>query len=64
MPIFTVSKANLRAVPVDTDALVEGVVLGPQLSDADCDRVVQCADTVRLGDRVTRSVLSGRARYV
>ena len=52
------------SVEVDTDALVEGVVLGPQLSDADCDRVVQCADTVRLGDRVTRSVLSGRPRYV
>ena len=43
---------------------VEAVVLGPQLSDADCDRVVQCADTVRVGDRVTRSVLSGRPRYV
>ena len=51
-------------VAIDTDALIERVVVGPQLSDAERDRIIRCAATVRLGDRVQRSVLSGRPRYI
>ena len=52
------------SVEIDTDVLVECVVLGTQLSDADRERIGRCAVTASLGDRVQRSVLSGRPRYI
>ena len=51
-------------VDIDTEALIQSVVVGPQLSEVDRDRIFQCAATARRGDRVRRSVLSGRPRYI
>lgn len=51
-------------VEVDTDALVECIVLGPQLGDADRERIGQCAAAAGLGGRLQRSVLSSRPRYI
>ena len=52
------------SVEIDTDSLVESVVLGPQLSDADRERIGRCAAAAGLGDRLQRSVLSGLPRYI
>ena len=51
-------------VDIDTDALVECIVLGPELAAADRERIDQCAAEAGLGGRLQRSVLSGRPRYI
>jgi hypothetical protein len=51
-------------VSVDLVALVERIMLGPALSGAERDRIVQHAQRVGLGDRLVVSSLLGRRRYV
>ena len=51
-------------VEIDTDALVESIVMGPRLADGDRERIGQCAAAAGLGGRLQRSVLSGRPRYI
>lgn len=51
-------------VSVDVDALVDNIMLGPALSGAERDLVVQHAQTAGLGRRLVYSSLLGRPRYL
>jgi hypothetical protein len=51
-------------VSVDTGILVERIMLGPSLSEADQDIIVQCMKEAELDNRLIKSSLLGRPRYV
>ena len=51
-------------VSVDTSALVEHIILGPALSEAEREQIVQCAGEAGLEDRLAKSSLLGCPRYV
>lgn len=51
-------------VSVDSGALIERVMLGPALSQADRSAITECARKAGLGDRIVQSSLLGRPRYV
>lgn len=51
-------------VSVDTSALVERIMLGPALSEAEREQIVQCAERAGLEDRLVKSSLLGSPRYV
>ena len=57
-----VPKLGIR-VSVDVDALIEKIMLGPNLTADDCDRIISHAEKTGLGKRICKSSLLGRPRY-
>lgn len=51
-------------VSVDCEILVESVMLGPALSEGDRERIARCAQNAGWADRLIKSSLLGRPRYV
>lgn len=51
-------------VSVNLDCLVEKIMIGPLLSESEGANIVQIADRAGLRDRLVRSSLCGRPRYV
>jgi hypothetical protein len=51
-------------VPVDLDALVDHIMLGPALTEAEREQVVEHSRTAGFGNRVVKSSLLGRPQYV
>jgi hypothetical protein len=48
----------------DLDVLVDHIVLGPELSPAERDRIIAKSQEVGLGDRVRKSSLLGQPRFI
>jgi hypothetical protein len=57
-----VPKLGIR-VSVDVDALIEKIMLGPNLTADDCDRIISHTEKTGLGKRICKSSLLGRPRY-
>jgi hypothetical protein len=51
-------------VEVDLDTLIEHIMLGPELSVEDRDRIIARSREVGLGDRVRKSSLLGQPRFI
>jgi hypothetical protein len=51
-------------VPVDLDALIDHIMLGPELSVEDRDRIIASSREAGLGDRVRKSSLLGQPRFI
>ncbi|HEY1804868.1 MAG TPA: DUF2971 domain-containing protein [Terracidiphilus sp.] len=51
-------------VSVDLDALIEHIMLGPELSAEDRDHIVAKSREIGLGDRVRKSSLLGQPRFI
>jgi hypothetical protein len=51
-------------VSVDLDALVEHIMLGPELSAMERDRIIAKSQEVGLGNRVRKSSLLGQPRFI
>jgi len=51
-------------VPVDLDALIDHIMLGPELSVEDRDRIIASSREAGLGDRVRKSSLLGQPRLI
>ena len=51
-------------VSVDIDALIEKIMLGPNLTVDDCDLIISHAEKTGVGKRICKSSLLGRPRYV
>ncbi len=51
-------------VSVDTSALVESLMLGPGLSEAGREQIIQCAGGAGLEDLLAKSSLLSCPRYV
>jgi len=51
-------------VEVYLDALIEHIVLGPELSKDECDLIVEKSRKVGIGERVRKSSLLGQPRFI
>lgn len=51
-------------VPVDIKLLVDKIMLGPELAEEDRRKLMEHAEAAGLADRITKSSLCGRPRYL
>jgi len=51
-------------IEVYLDALIEHIVLGPELSKDECDLIVEKSRKVGIGERVRKSSLLGQPRFI
>jgi len=51
-------------VAVDLEALIEHIMLGPELSKTDLEIIVEKSRSLGLGDRLLKSSLLGQPRFI